>query len=102
MGNIFIPPVDSPETPYGMAMLLVDNDIVAESFFNQNRTGPYGYGYYPLSVNTIQQLEPGQVVEAVWFGSDGAFLWSDSAKLTHFTGQLLGNPRGNDIRVVCS
>ena len=89
MGCVFIPP-DPESNPYGYAMLLVDGGEVARAFLNPIISDTAGY--YMVSIDTLQQLEPGQQAGIVWVGIDGANLYSytDSVHI-RFTGQLLGS-----------
>ena len=75
----------------------MDDTEVARAFLNPIISDTAGY--YMVSIDTIRQLEPGQIVSVVWAPSntatDSASLWSYSGGeggVTHFTGQLLGSP----------
>ena len=46
---------------------------------------------FMLSLNTVQQLDVGQIVTVEWSGENGVDLDSDVNKYTHFTGQFLGS-----------
>ena len=94
MGEFFIDPVQDTtgEQPYAMAMLHIDIDndgdtdnSITRAFLNPIISDTAGY--YPLSIDTIQHLYPGQVLYIYLDMTEG------SARLTgyaHFTGQFLG------------
>ena len=70
----------------------MDGAEVARAFLNPIISDTAGY--YMLSIDTIQQLEPGKIVSTIWVPDDAAYLWSYSdaeGGVTHFTGQLLGS-----------
>ena len=97
-GCVFIPPIfEGDAYTYGTVILLVDGAEVARAFLNPIISDTAGY--YMVSIDTIRQLEIGQIVSVVWSPSntetDAASLWSYSSGdggVTHFTGQLLETP----------
>ena len=97
MGCYFIPPVqDTAGTqPYGMALLLLDIDgdfigdnLLARSFLNPIISDTAGY--FTISLETIQQLSPGQSVMIQFDWAEGAYLTGSDSSWNHFTGQFLG------------
>ena len=95
-GCVFLPPIfEGDSYTYGFVILLVDGVPVAKAFLNPIISDTAGY--YMVSIDTIRQLEPGQIVSVVWDPSntptDITSLWSSAeGAVTHFTGQLLGSP----------
>ena len=45
-------------------------------------------GFFPMAINTIQQVDAGQSVTIEWVG-DG-YIFSSDSKYAHFTGEFLG------------
>ena len=90
-GDVSLP--SSESDPWGFVFLKVDGSQVASAlldpeYVHGNFTASYGTAIM-ISLNTIQQLEAGQVVSIEWHGINGAQLYSSSNKYVHFTGQLL-------------
>ena len=94
MGEFFIYPVQDTtgEQPYAMAMLHIDIDndgdtdnSITRAFLNPIISDTAGY--YPLSIDTIQHLYPGQVLYIYLDMTEGSARLSGYA---HFTGQFLG------------
>ena len=47
---------------------------------------------FMMAINTLQQLNVGQIVTLEWQGCSGCYLYDDSLSMyTHFTAQLLGS-----------
>ena len=100
MGHYFIPPVQDTAglQPYGMALLLLDIDgdlsgdlLLARSFLNPIISDTAGY--FSISLETIQQLSPGQNVFIQFDWSEDAYLYTGGDfSWNHFMGQFLGTP----------
>ena len=97
MGCVFLPPTEENEHISGTVVLIVDGAFVANAMLNPISSDTAGY--YMVSIDTIRQLEPGQIVSVNWGKTSNmddstktASLWSYGGKVTHFTGQLLGSP----------
>ena len=100
MGCVFLPPTEENEHISGTVILIVDGAFVANAMLNPISSDTAGY--YMVSIDTIWQLEPGQIVSVKWVPSRSggstktASLWSygggEGGVTTHFTGQLLGSP----------
>ena len=97
MGCYFIPPVqDTAGTqPYGMALLLldVDGDLIGDTLLARSFLNPIisdTAGYFTISLETIQQLSPGQNVYVQVDLVEDAYLYGGDSSWNHFTGQFLG------------
>jgi len=69
---------------YGNVYLKVDGSTAAATYFRVEQPD-----WYPMSINTLQQLEAGQSVTIEWKGGDSALLHSDSDKYIHWTGTYM-------------
>ena len=97
MGCYFIPPVQDTEgtQPFGMALLLldIDGDLIGDTLLARSFLNPIisdTAGYFTISLETIQQLSPGQNVFVQFDWAEDARLNGGDSSWNHFTGQFLG------------
>ena len=68
---------------YVFVTIRVDGSYAASSYFNPDGGAS---GWFPMSINTLQQLEAGQIVTIDWTGYNGAYLLGNIDKYIHWTG----------------
>ena len=71
---------------YGYVRIRVDGSYAAISYLNPDGGAT---GRFPISINTLQQLEAGQIVTIEWTGYNGAYLYSGSSEWIHWTGTYM-------------
>ena len=86
-GDVGLPSTETD--PWGFVFLKVDGTTVASAILDPNYVQDGSYTSIMITMNTLQQLEAGQVVYVEWYGINGAYLYSSGNKYVHFTGQLL-------------
>ena len=92
MGIILIPPVTSDTNestgPRGYVYLKVDGQTAAKTAMNPRYNES---GSFSVSINTLQQLDAGQVVTIEYSGFNGTLLEAYSSKDVHWTGTYIGS-----------
>lgn len=85
--------VTTPPGGYGYVDLKVDGQTVSRAYVDPGlEATEETSGWYPMSLNTLQQLEAGQSVTIEWTGRDSStYIFEDEARYTHFTGAYMGS-----------
>ena len=76
-----------PSSGYGRVNLKVNGDTKVQSYVNPDADRD---GYYPLSLNILQQLEAGDTVTIEWAKNGDAYFTNYYDVTTHWTGTYMG------------
>ena len=87
--GVAVLPSSSSESQ-GDVYLVVDGATKVRSFVDPRGDAP-ATGYFPLSMNILQQLEAGDIVTVEWYGNSDEYLYTTGQHITHWTGTYVGS-----------